>query len=94
MGLGYVKGLTRQSADASGGIAPASGHPSASADDLVLRVPSAHARRELTRLAQIGALNQLEGTKYRRDALWQVERAGKLEGPLLRQESRWLRGYN
>lgn len=31
--------------------------------------------------------NQLDGIQHRRDALWQVERAGKLEGPLLRQDS-------
>ena len=42
-------------------------------------------------LARIGALNNLDGIEHRRDALWQVERAGKLEGPLLRQESAWLR---
>jgi error-prone DNA polymerase len=41
-------------------------------------------------LARIGALNWVEGVSHRRDALWQVERAGKLEGPLLRQESDWL----
>jgi DNA polymerase III alpha subunit len=38
-------------------------------------------------LAQIGALNQLGGIRHRRDALRQVERAGTLEGPLLRQSS-------
>src|SRR6185312_15694597 len=27
---------------------------------------------------------------HRRDALWQVERAGKPEGPLLAQQSEWL----
>jgi DNA polymerase III alpha subunit len=48
-------------------------------------------RKELTLLARIGALNQLDGITHRRDALWQVERAGKLEGPLLRQRSEWLR---
>ena len=48
-------------------------------------------RRELTLLAQIGALNQLDGIHHRRDALWQVERAGRPEGPLLRQHSEWLR---
>jgi len=37
--------------------------------------------------AQIGALNQLGGIRHRRDALRQVERAGTLEGPLLRQSS-------
>ena len=39
----------------------------------------------------MGALNKLDGIEHRRDALWQVERAGKLEGPLLRQNSDWLR---
>lgn len=38
-----------------------------------------------------GALNKLDGIAHRREALWQVERAGKLEGPLLRQKSEWLR---
>ena len=64
--------------------------PFRSAEDLAQRVPSLN-RRDLTRLAQIGALNQLDGVEHRRDALWQVERAGKLEGPLLRQESESLR---
>jgi error-prone DNA polymerase len=31
------------------------------------------------------------GIKHRRDALWQVDRAGKLEGPLLRQSGELLR---
>src|SRR5258708_40328359 len=35
-------------------------------------------------------MNQLEGIAHRRDALWQVEWAGKPEGPLLRQKSDWL----
>ena len=47
-----------------------------SAEDLALRVPSLN-RKELTLLARIGALNQLDGIAHRRDALWQVERAGK-----------------
>lgn len=33
----------------------------------------------------------LGGVEHRRDALWQVERAGKLEGPLLMQQSEYLR---
>lgn len=57
--------------------------PFHSAEDLAERVLSLN-RKELTRLAQIGALNQLDGIDHRRDALWQVERAGKPEGPLLR----------
>jgi error-prone DNA polymerase len=48
-------------------------------------------RKELTLLARIGALNNLDGIEHRRDALWQVERAGKLEGPLLRQKGELLR---
>ena len=60
------------------------------AEDLVARVPSLN-RNELTLLARIGALNWLHGVDHRRDALWQVERAGKLEGPLLRQKNELLR---
>ena len=51
-------------------------------------------KRELTLLARIGALNQVDGITHRRDALWQVERAGKLEGPLLKQRSEWLRDHS
>jgi len=89
MGLGYAKGLRRQSAEAlvaerrQGGVFR-------SAEDLALRVPMLH-RKELTQLARVGALNQVDGIAHRRDALWQVERAGKLEGPLLTQRSEWLR---
>ena len=57
---------------------------------LRLRVPLLN-RKELTLLARVGALNKLDGIEHRRDALSQVERAGKLEGPLLRQNSDWLR---
>jgi type III restriction enzyme len=61
-----------------------------SAEDLALRVPELD-RKELTSLAYIGAMNQVDGITHRRNALWQVERAGKIEGPLLRQRSEWLR---
>jgi len=89
MGLGYTKSLKKESAEA---LVQSRRHEGAfhSAEDLAQRVPSLN-RRELTRLAQIGALNQLEGIAHRRDALWQVERAEKLEGPLLRQDSESLR---
>lgn len=89
IGLGYAKRLTRQSAEALVSSRRDDG-PFRSAEDLAQRVPSLN-QRELTRLAQIGALNQLDGILHRRDALWQVERAGKLEGPLLRQDSESLR---
>ena len=55
-----------------------------------MRVPSL-SRKELTGLASIGALNSLDGVAHRRDALWQAERAGKLEGPLFSQSSELLR---
>ncbi|MFC5862389.1 DNA polymerase III subunit alpha [Acidicapsa dinghuensis] len=82
IGLGYAKSLTKQSAEA---LVRSRRQASffRSVEDLARRVPFLN-RRELTRLAQIGALNQLDGIQHRRDALWQVERAGRLEGPLLR----------
>jgi error-prone DNA polymerase len=89
IGLGYARSLKQQVAEALVASRKQDGFFH-SAEDLALRVP-ALARRDLTRLAQIGALNALDGIRHRRDALWQVERAGKMEGPLLRQQSAWLR---
>jgi error-prone DNA polymerase len=89
MGLRYAKGLRRESADTLVASRLLDG-PFRSTEDLALRVPSLN-RRELTLLARIGALNKLDAIEHRRDALWQVERAGKMEGPLLRQSSEWLR---
>jgi len=89
LGLGYVKGLRRQSAEAIAGDRESCG-PFRSAEDLVARVPLLN-RKELTLLARVGALNNLDGVAHRRDALWQVERAGKLEGPLLREKAEALR---
>jgi error-prone DNA polymerase len=89
MGLGYTKSLTRQAAGALVASRRSEGL-FRSAEDLAQRVPSLN-RMDLTRLAQIGALNQLDGIRHRRDALWQVERAGKLEGPLFRRDSESLR---
>jgi error-prone DNA polymerase len=42
-------------------------------------------RKELLTLARIGALNSLGEVEHRRDAFWQVERAGRPVGPLLRE---------
>jgi error-prone DNA polymerase len=53
---------------------------------MALRVPCLN-RKELTLLASTGALNSIDGVAHRRDALWQMERAGKMEGPLFRQQS-------
>jgi len=61
-----------------------------SADDLAQRVPELN-RRELTLLARIGALNRIDNVAHRRDALWQVEWAGRPEGPLLAKQDGRLR---
>jgi error-prone DNA polymerase len=89
LGLGYAKGLRKQSAEEVAHSRGAQGE-FRSAEDLVSRVPTLN-RKELTLLARVAALNNLDGIEHRRDALWQVERAGKLEGPLLRQKSEVLR---
>jgi error-prone DNA polymerase len=89
MGIGYAKRLRKQSAEALVRSRSQNG-PFLSVEDLALRVPLLN-KKELTTLAQIGALNKIAGISHRRDALWQVERAGKLEGPLLKQQSEWLR---
>lgn len=89
LGLGYAKGLRKHVAEALV-AARNEGGLFRSVEDLALRVPSL-SRSDLSLLARVGALNTLDGVSHRRDALWQVERAGKLEGPLLRQQSEWLR---
>jgi error-prone DNA polymerase len=89
LGLRYAKGLRKQSAETIAKSREEYG-PFQSTEDLVSRVPSLN-RKELTLLARVGALNNFDGIEHRRDALWQVERAGKLEGPLLRQKSELLR---
>lgn len=89
MGLGYAKRFRRQSAELLIKSRTQYG-PFRSAEDVVQRIPSLD-RKELTLLARIGALNKIDGIAHRRDALWQVERAGKLEGPLLTQNSDWLK---
>jgi error-prone DNA polymerase len=88
LGLRYVKRMRKQSADALVATRTRDGL-FRSPEDLALRVPFLD-RKELTLLARIGALNKLNGIGHRRDALWRVERAGKIEGPLLRQDSQWL----
>lgn len=89
LGLGYAKGL-RQQAGESIVHARSDAGLFCSMEDLVARVPSLN-RKELTSVASIGALNTLDGVAHRRDALWQAERAGRLEGPLFTQASELLR---
>jgi error-prone DNA polymerase len=92
LGLGYARGLRKQSAEALVNSRRDSGE-FRSAEDLASRVPALN-RKELTILARVGALNSLDGIEHRRDALWQIERAGKMEGPLLRDKSHVLREEN
>jgi len=76
LGLCYVKGL-RQAA----GEAMVAARPFTSTDDLARRVPELR-KDELTRLAEVGALNTL-ARSHRRGALWAAERAARPAGPLL-----------
>lgn len=82
IGLNYAKGLRQSSAEALVIARDADG-AFQSVNDLVARVPELN-RKELVLLAQIGALNSIDEVKHRRDALWQVEQAGRPVGPLLR----------
>lgn len=88
MGFCYAKGLRRQSGETVR-LGREGGGAFTSAENLTMRLPQLN-RKELTLLARIGALNTLDGIEHRRDSLWQVERAGKLEGPLFRQTSNLL----
>ena len=82
IGLNYVKGLRQSSAEAL--LAARSRHAAfATVDELAQRVPRLN-RKELVALASVGALNSLGEVEHRRDALWQVEQAGRPVGPLLR----------
>jgi error-prone DNA polymerase len=82
IGLNYVKGLRQSSAEAILAAHNVDG-PFASVDQLAARVPELN-RKELVALARVGALNSLGAVEHRRDALWQVEQAGRPVGPLLR----------
>ena len=88
LGLRYAKGLRKQSGEALVESRLRDGLFQ-STEELALRVPELN-RKELTLLAKIGALNRLGGIAHRRDALWEVERAGRPEGPFLKQKSEWL----
>jgi error-prone DNA polymerase len=82
IGMNYAKGLRNTSGEAL--LASRNTHGAfRSIDDLAQRVPEL-SRKELVLLAQIGALNSIADVAHRRDALWQVEQAGRPVGPLLR----------
>ena len=81
IGLNYAKGLRQSSAQTLLAARKLEGD-FASVDELAARVPALN-RKELISLARIGALNSLGEVTHRRDALWQVEQAGRPVGPLL-----------
>jgi error-prone DNA polymerase len=87
LGLNYVRGLRHDAASAL--LAARQQHPFTSIQDLALRVPELR-KTDLALLAKIGALNSLgerESARatHRRDALWQVEYAGRPAGPLFNE---------
>ena len=89
LGLRFVKGLRVEIAEEI--VLQRTVRSFASIEDLKLRVPAIH-KSELAALAEIGALNFIEGkrgphgenrqTIHRRDALWQIERAARRPGKL------------
>jgi error-prone DNA polymerase len=85
IGMNYAKGLRQSSAEALIRSRNSDGHFS-SVDDLTIRVPELNCK-ELVSLARIGALNSISEVEHRRDALWQVEQAGRPVGPLLRRSA-------
>ncbi len=79
VGFNFAKELRQSSAEALLAARRSNG-AFASVDDLARRVPELN-RNELVALARIGALNSLGEVEHRRDALWQVEEAGRPVGP-------------
>ena len=79
LGLMYVKGLRADAGKAI--VRERARSPFLSIDDLALRVRELR-KDEMTKLAEVGALNSLEA-RHRRDALWQAGRAAQPAGPLL-----------
>jgi len=80
IGFHYVRGLRQMAADKI--VSERQRRPFEGIDDLVRRVPELQ-KAELVTLSEIGALNALGRGMHRRTALWQVERAARLAGPLL-----------
>jgi error-prone DNA polymerase len=80
LGLRYVRGLRQGSAAEL--VAAREMRSFTSIEELARRVPSL-TRADLTTLAEVGALSSIGVGIHRRDALWQVERAGRRPGALL-----------
>jgi error-prone DNA polymerase len=82
LGLLYARGLRKEAGEAL--VNARKNRVFNSIHDFALRVPELR-KSDLTMLAGIGALNSLGEGIHRRDALWQVEYAGRSTGPLLRE---------
>jgi error-prone DNA polymerase len=80
LGLLYVRGLRKEAGEAL--VRARKIQPFDSIHNLALRIPELR-KNDLTMLARVGALNSLGEGLHRRDALWQVEYAGRAAGPLL-----------
>jgi error-prone DNA polymerase len=80
LGFRYVRGMREGSAVEL--EAARTTRPFGSIEELARRVPSL-SRADLTTLGEVGALNTIGEGIHRREALWQVERAGRHAGPLL-----------
>jgi error-prone DNA polymerase len=89
LGLRYARGLREEVGRQI--VRERAMRPFTSIEDLKLRVPWLR-KVELTALAQIGALNFIDGAQgiHRRDALWQIERLAKNPGPLLERAGSFL----
>jgi error-prone DNA polymerase len=87
LGMRYAKGLREEVGQAI--VQERARRAFADVDDLHNRVPELR-KDEMRKLAQIGALNFIGSDSarqsHRRDALWQVERAGRPAGPLIRDQ--------
>jgi error-prone DNA polymerase len=82
LGLLYARGMRKEVGEAL--VRARQNRVFDSIHDLALRVPALR-KSDLAMLAKIGALNSLGKSIHRRDALWQVEYAGRTTGPLLRE---------
>jgi error-prone DNA polymerase len=83
MGLRYVRGLQQAAGEVL--VWARARRPFTSTEDLARRVPEL-SRANLAILAKIGALNNISADTplHRRDALWQIEKAARPVGPLLK----------
>jgi error-prone DNA polymerase len=86
IGLRYVRGLQQAAGDEL--VRAREQRPFTSTEDLAQRVPEL-SRANLAMLARIGALNRIGAVEninlHRRDALWQIEKAARPVGPLLKE---------